>query len=80
VLEIWLLEDSNKTDAEGKRVLVDKEQVLRTSSRKYLIMCGEYMALGNDGYKALMGKRLVMDAESPGFSKSAIIQKFIQGT
>ncbi|KAJ3538174.1 hypothetical protein NM688_g6557 [Phlebia brevispora] len=77
VLGVWLL-DSTKVGPDGKPELVDKEKVLRTSMRKYLIMCGEYMAQGGDGYDALKGKKLVIPAEN-GEPKSALIRDFLSG-
>ena len=74
VLEVWLLADKT-SDQDG---IVKKEQVLRTSTRKYLIMCGEYMVNGGDGYDALKGKKQVITAEN-GQSKSALIRKFLLG-
>ncbi|KAJ6556564.1 Metallo-dependent phosphatase [Mycena vulgaris] len=79
VLGIWLLAESDgKLGPDGKPVLVDKEEVLRTSTRKYLIMCGEYMWQGGDGYDALKGKKLVMTSEN-GQTMSALIRKFLLG-
>jgi 5'-nucleotidase len=78
VLGVWLLAESKQIGADGKPILVDKEEVLRTSTRKYLIMCGEYMVQGGDGYDVLKGKKLVITAEN-GQSKGALIRKFLLG-
>ncbi len=78
VLGIWLLGDSTKVGADGKPELVDQEAVLRTSTRKYLIMCGEYMSQGGDGYDAFKGKKLVIPGEN-GQSMSALVRKFLLG-
>ncbi|KAF8145139.1 Metallo-dependent phosphatase-like protein, partial [Mycena galopus ATCC 62051] len=76
VLGIWLLNESDgKLGQDGKPVLVDKEEVLRTSTRKYLIMCREYMWQGGDEYDVLKGKKLVITGES-GQPMSALIRKF----
>ncbi|EIN11144.1 Metallo-dependent phosphatase [Punctularia strigosozonata HHB-11173 SS5] len=77
VLGVWLLAE-NKVRADGTPELVDKEEVLRTSKRKYLIMCGEYMVQGGDGYDVLKGRPLPIPAEN-GQSKSALIRKFLLG-
>ncbi|KAK7693426.1 hypothetical protein QCA50_002994 [Cerrena zonata] len=74
VLEVWLLADK----VECKSGLVDKEQVLRSSTRKYLIMVGEYMVQGGDGYDVLKGQKQVLSAEN-GQSKSTIVRKFLLG-
>jgi 5'-nucleotidase len=73
-----LLGDSNQIGANNKPVLVDKEEVLRSSTRKYLIVAGEYMVQGGDGYDALKGKKLVITTEN-GQSKSALIRKYLLG-
>ncbi|KXN90361.1 putative 5'-nucleotidase [Leucoagaricus sp. SymC.cos] len=78
VLGIWLLDDSNKLGKDNKPVLVDKEEVLRTGTRKYLLMCGEHMARGGDGYDELIGKKLVITAEN-GQSCSALVRKYLLG-
>ncbi|KAJ6526896.1 Metallo-dependent phosphatase [Mycena vulgaris] len=79
VLGIWLLNESDgKLGPDGKPVLVDKEEVLRTSTRKYLIMCREYMWQGGDGYDVLKGKKLVITGEN-GQPMSALIRKFLLG-
>lgn len=78
VLGIWLLGESTRFGADGKPELVDKEEVLRASTRKYLIMCGEYMTEGGDGYESLKDKKMVVPAEN-GQSKSALIRKVLLG-
>ncbi|THU84298.1 Metallo-dependent phosphatase [Dendrothele bispora CBS 962.96] len=78
VLGIWLLDESKEVGKDGKPILVDKEEVLRSSSRKYLIMAGEYMVQGGDGYDALKGQKFILTAEN-GQSKSALIRKFLLG-
>ncbi|KAJ6553022.1 Metallo-dependent phosphatase [Mycena capillaripes] len=79
VLGIWLLDDSDgKLGPDGKPVLVDKEEVLRTSMRKYLIMCREYMYEGGDGYDVLKGKKLVITSEN-GQTMCALVRKFLLG-
>ncbi|KAF7344288.1 Metallo-dependent phosphatase [Mycena venus] len=79
VLGIWLLADADgKLGPDGKPVLVDKEEVLRTSTRKYLIMIGEYMWEGGDGYDVLKGKKLAIPSEN-GQAMSALIRKFLLG-
>ncbi|KAJ7854667.1 Metallo-dependent phosphatase [Mycena olivaceomarginata] len=79
VLGIWLLGDSDgKLGPDGKPVLVDKEEVLRTSTRKYLIMCREYMYEGGDGYNVLKGKKLVITSKN-GQTMCALIRKFLLG-
>ncbi|KAJ7824797.1 Metallo-dependent phosphatase [Mycena olivaceomarginata] len=79
VLGIWLLGDSDgKLGPDGKPVLVDKEEILRTSTRKYLIMTREYMYEGGDGYDVLKGKKLVITTEN-GQTMSALIRKFLLG-
>lgn len=79
VLEVWLTKESERELGPNERPInVDKEQVLRTSTRKYLIMCGEYMAKGGDGYDVLMGKKQVITGEN-GQSKSALIRKCLLG-
>ncbi|THU95171.1 Metallo-dependent phosphatase [Dendrothele bispora CBS 962.96] len=76
VLGIWLLDESKEVGKDGKPILVDKEEVLRSSSRKYLIMAGEYMVQGGDGYDALKGQKFILTAEN-GQSKSALFRKFL---
>lgn len=78
IIGIWLLAESNQTGPNGEPILVDKEEVLRTSARKYLIMIGKYMADGGEGYDALKNKKEVVDAES-GQSKGALVKKFLLG-
>ncbi|KAJ6492676.1 Metallo-dependent phosphatase-like protein [Mycena vulgaris] len=79
VLGIWLLNESDgKLGPDGKPVLVDKEEVLRTSTRKYLIMCREYMWQGGDGYDVLKGKKLVITGEN-GQPMSTLIRKSLLG-
>ncbi|KAJ7270316.1 Metallo-dependent phosphatase [Mycena rebaudengoi] len=79
VLGIWLLHEfDGKLGPDGKPVLVDKEEVLRTSTRKYLIMCREYMWQGGDGYDALKGKKPVITSEN-GQSMCALVRKFLLG-
>ena len=73
-----LNESDGKLGPDGKPVLVDKEEVLRTSTRKYLIMCREYMYQGGDGYDVLKGKKLVITGEN-GQPMSALIRKFLLG-
>ncbi|KAF7354380.1 Metallo-dependent phosphatase [Mycena venus] len=55
-----------------------REEVLRTSTRKYLIMTREYMWEGGDGYDALKGKKLIITSEN-GQTMSALIRKFLLG-
>ncbi|PPR01109.1 hypothetical protein CVT24_000405 [Panaeolus cyanescens] len=74
VLSIWLTEQDPKKPG----VPVDKEEVKRSSTRKYLVMVGEYMAQGGDGYDVLKGKKQIIPAEN-GQSKSALIRKFLLG-
>ncbi|KAF7791785.1 hypothetical protein EIP86_002809 [Pleurotus ostreatoroseus] len=71
ILGVWLLEDT-KVGADGKPILVDKEEVLRTSTRSYLIICGEYMVKGGDGYDVLKGKKLIIAGEN-GQPKIALL-------
>ncbi|KAJ7511422.1 Metallo-dependent phosphatase [Mycena galericulata] len=79
VQRIWLLDESDgKLGPDGKPVLVDKEEILPTSMRKYLIMCGYYIWEGNDGYDALKGKKLVITGET-GQTKCQLIRKFLLG-
>jgi 5'-nucleotidase len=73
-----LHEFDGKLGPDGKPVLVDKEEVLRASTRKYLIMCGEYMWQGGDGYDALKGKKAVITSEN-GQSMCALVRKFLLG-
>ena len=75
-----MLEESDgKLGPDGKPAIVDKEEVLRTNTeRKYLIMCGEYMWTGGDGYDVLKGKKLVIAAEN-GQPKTTLIRKFLLG-
>ncbi|KAJ8094243.1 hypothetical protein PM082_006782 [Marasmius tenuissimus] len=74
VLSIWLTEHDPKKPG----VIVDKEEVKRTSTRKYLVMVGEYMAKGGDDYNILVGKKQVIDGEH-GLPKSFLINKFLSG-
>lgn len=74
VLSIWL----TKQDPRNPGAIVDKEEVERTSTRKYLVMVGNYMAQGGDGYGVLKGKKQVITAEN-GLPKSALIRKFLLG-
>lgn len=78
IREIWLTKESDQIGTNGQPIMVDKEQVLRTSTRKYLIMAGEYMVQGGDGYTALKGQKEIITAEN-GQSKSALIRKFLLG-
>ncbi|KAF5384466.1 hypothetical protein D9757_006409 [Collybiopsis confluens] len=74
VLSIWL----TAPDPKNPGVSVDKEEVKRTSTRTYLVMVGDYMYGGGDGYDVLKGKKQVITTES-GQSKSALIRKFLLG-
>ncbi|KAK1227919.1 hypothetical protein PQX77_009058 [Marasmius sp. AFHP31] len=74
VLSIWLTEQDPKKPG----VIVDKEEVKRTSTRKYLVMVGDYMSQGGDGYDVLKGKKQIITTEN-GQSKSALIRKFLLG-
>ncbi|KAF5354820.1 hypothetical protein D9756_005700 [Leucocoprinus leucothites] len=78
VLRVWLLEESTKLGKDGKPSLVDKEEVLRTSTRKYLLMVGEYIATGGDGYETLANKKFIITPEN-GQPKSALVRKFLLG-
>ena len=51
---------------------------MRTSTRTYLIICGEYMVKGGDGYDVLKGKKLVISGEN-GQPKIAPVRKFLLG-
>ncbi|EIW81814.1 Metallo-dependent phosphatase [Coniophora puteana RWD-64-598 SS2] len=75
---IWLQEESKEVGPDGKLKLVDKEEIRRTSDRKYLISVGEYMAQGGDGYDVLKDQKLIIDGEN-GQSKSTLIRKFLLG-
>ncbi|KIY73873.1 Metallo-dependent phosphatase [Cylindrobasidium torrendii FP15055 ss-10] len=74
VQSIWLTEQ----DPKKPEVVLDKEEVKRTNTRKYLVMVGEYMAQGGDGYDVLKDKKQVISSEN-GQSKSALIRKFLLG-
>lgn len=76
VLGVWLQEESMGDD--GKPKMVDKEEVQRTSQRKFVIMVGEYMRQGGDGYDILREQKVILGEES-GQSKSALIRKFLLG-
>ncbi|KAF8840348.1 Metallo-dependent phosphatase [Paxillus ammoniavirescens] len=78
VLGIWLQEESKEVGDDGKPKVVDKEEVLRTSDRKYVIMVGQYMAEGGDGYDVLKSQKVILGEEN-GQSKSALIRKFLLG-
>ncbi|KAF8837793.1 Metallo-dependent phosphatase [Paxillus ammoniavirescens] len=78
VLGIWLQEESKEVGDDGKPKVVDKEEVLRTSKRKYVIMVGQYMAEGGDGYDVLKRQKVILGEEN-GQSKSALIRKFLLG-
>ncbi|KIK93908.1 hypothetical protein PAXRUDRAFT_828526 [Paxillus rubicundulus Ve08.2h10] len=78
VLGIWLQEESKEVGDDGKPKVVDKEEVLRTSNRKYVIMVGQYMAEGGDGYDVLTRQKVILGEEN-GQSKSALIRKFLLG-
>ncbi|KIK95089.1 hypothetical protein PAXRUDRAFT_407850 [Paxillus rubicundulus Ve08.2h10] len=78
VLKIWLQEESKEVGEDGKPKVVDKEEVLRTSKRKYVIMVGQYMAEGGDGYDVLTRQKVILGEEN-GQSKSALIRKFLLG-
>jgi 5'-nucleotidase len=77
VQEVWLLEKTT-IGPDGKSRLVDKEQILRSSTRKCLMVCGEYMAMGGDGYDALKKGKLVINGES-GQPKAALVKKYLLG-
>ncbi|TFK22412.1 Metallo-dependent phosphatase [Coprinopsis marcescibilis] len=77
VLGVWMLEDSSQVGPNGIPVLVDKEKVTR-SDKKYLIVTGEYLSQGGDGYAALKGQKLVITPEN-GQSKSQLVRKFLSG-
>lgn len=78
VVTVWLTQESDQRGENGRPATIDKEQVLRTSTRKYLIMAGEYMAQGGDGYDVLKDMKQAIGAEN-GQSKSALIRKFLLG-
>ncbi|EAU80500.2 hypothetical protein CC1G_11855 [Coprinopsis cinerea okayama7 len=78
VLGIWLLEESSQLTPNGTPILVDKEPVARSSDRKYLIVTGEYLANGGDGYTMLKDQKLVINAEN-GQPKNQLVKKFLGG-
>ncbi|TFK22405.1 Metallo-dependent phosphatase [Coprinopsis marcescibilis] len=75
---IWLLSESSQVGADGVPVLVDLEPVTRASTRKYLIVTGEYLTQGGDGYDALKDGKLVINGEN-GQSKSQLLRKYLAG-
>jgi 5'-nucleotidase len=75
---IWLREETGKVDANGNPILTDKEEILRTSTHKYLLMTDEYCANGGDGYDVFKDKKRVIDDEA-GLPKSTLIRQFISG-
>ncbi|KAJ8502019.1 hypothetical protein ONZ45_g11924 [Pleurotus djamor] len=76
VVSLSLLSES-KLDSKGNPTL---EKVDPTSTtRKYLVMVGEYMAQGGDGYDILKTQKQVLTAEN-GQSKSALVRKYLLGT
>ncbi|KIJ11934.1 hypothetical protein PAXINDRAFT_15266 [Paxillus involutus ATCC 200175] len=74
VLEIWFQEEST----EHGRPKVIKKQVTRTSDTKYVILVGEYLANGGDGYAVLKDQKVIIDEEN-GKSKFLLIKKFLKG-
>jgi len=75
---VWLLAESDKIGSDGKPVLVDKEEVLRDDTRKYLVMTAEYMTQGGNGFDVLMNKKLVIPSEH-GQPKASLLRKFLLG-
>ncbi|PPQ85477.1 hypothetical protein CVT24_008704, partial [Panaeolus cyanescens] len=59
-------------------VPIDKEEVKRTSTRKYFVMVGDYMAQGGDGYNVLKNKKQIITTENGQF-KGALIRKLLLG-
>ncbi|KAF9259288.1 Metallo-dependent phosphatase [Marasmius fiardii PR-910] len=76
IQKIWLRPESQKMRADGS--MVDKEEVLRSSTRKYLIVTGEYMVKGGDGYTAFKNKKLIIPPEM-GRPKYMLIKQLLQG-
>ncbi|KAJ3576504.1 hypothetical protein NP233_g387 [Leucocoprinus birnbaumii] len=79
VLRIWLLEDSKGLGKGGTPVLVDKEEVLRTSTRKYVLMVPEYLSTGGDGYVHLASVDKTIISAEAGQSRFALIRTFLLG-
>ncbi|KAJ8501489.1 hypothetical protein ONZ45_g12136 [Pleurotus djamor] len=76
VVSVFLLSES-KLDSQGNPSL---EKVDPTSTaRKYLIMVGEYMTQGGDGYDILKTQKLILNGEN-GQPKGALVRKYLLGT
>lgn len=78
VLKICLRGESKETGPDGVRALINKEEITRSTTRKYTLMTSEYLADGGDGYVVFKNKPPILSAES-GQPKSALIRKFLLG-
>ncbi|KAH8107089.1 Metallo-dependent phosphatase [Cristinia sonorae] len=74
---IWL-QGEPKRGADGKTKLVDKEEVGRSSDRKYTIAVGYYMYQGGDGYDVLKNQTVLLGEEN-GDTKANLVRKFLLG-
>lgn len=73
-----MTKESDQVGENGRPLIVDKEQILRTGTRSYLIMVGEYMGEGGDGYTMLKGKKQIINAEN-GQPASTLVRKYLLG-
>lgn len=78
VQRIWLLEDSQKLGPDNKLILVDKEEIFRTSNRELVLLTGQFMSLGGDGYDCLANKKVLISSEG-GQPKSAVVRTSLLG-
>lgn len=59
-------------------LLMDYEEVKRSSERKYAIITREYMAEGHDGFDCLKNQKMLIDDEQ-GQMMSTIVRKYLLG-
>ncbi|KAG2011616.1 flagellar associated protein [Coprinopsis cinerea AmutBmut pab1-1] len=79
VLGVWMVEDPDEIGPNGIPFVVDKEPVSRTSDKKYLIVTGEYLANGGDGYTMFKGQPVIITAEN-GQPANQLVKKYIGGS
>ncbi|KAJ8514906.1 hypothetical protein ONZ45_g7602 [Pleurotus djamor] len=76
VRSVSILSES-RLDNQGNPTLENVDPA--STARKYLIMVGEYMTKGGDGYDILTKQKPIITAEG-GQSKSALVRKYLLGT
>jgi len=78
VQRIWLLEDSQELGPDKKPILVDKDEIFRTSDRELVLVATEYVVEGGDGYNCLTNKKVLISPEG-GQIQSSIVRQSLLG-